>query len=87
VLLISNAFKPDNILTRDNTRATEDHVKLVMFTDVNDVELYVNPNLVTFIREASDRGFTIINFSDDHSVTVKGAVGDVASKLFNAGKL
>jgi len=62
-------------------------VKLVMFTDVNDVELYVNPTLVTFIREASDRGFTIINFSDDHSVTVKGAVGDVASKLFNAGKL
>ncbi len=60
---------------------------LVKFNDVLDVELYVNPNQVTFIREASDRGFTIINFSEDHSVTVKGTGADVASKLFNAGKL
>jgi hypothetical protein len=34
-------------------------VKLVMFTDVNDVELYVNPNLVTFIREASVTSITL----------------------------
>jgi hypothetical protein len=62
-------------------------VKLVEFTDRSDVKLYVNPNRVTFVREASDQGFTIINFNDDHSVTVKSEVGGVVTALFNAGKL
>jgi hypothetical protein len=62
-------------------------MKFVEFIDTSGVKLYVNPNHVTFVREASDQGFTIINFSDDHSVTVKGEVGGVVNALFNAGKL
>ena len=62
-------------------------MKLVEFTDFSDVKLYVNPNHVTFVRAASDQGFTIINFNDNHSVTVKGEVGGVVAALFNVGKL
>jgi len=61
-------------------------VTFVKFNDSSGVELYVNPNHVTFVREASDQGFTIINFGNDSSITVKGTVGGVVSALFNAGK-
>jgi hypothetical protein len=63
----------------------EDYVRLARFTDSYNAEVYVNPDLVTFIRQFSN-DMTTINFNADHTVTVKMEVGEVASALFNAGK-
>jgi hypothetical protein len=60
-------------------------VKLAKFTDSYNAEVYVNPDLVTFIRQFSN-DMTTINFGEEHTVTVKMQVGAVASALFNAGK-
>jgi hypothetical protein len=62
-------------------------VTLVKFNDFSGAEVYVNPNLVTFIRVGSDAEFTTIHFSEDHSVNVKGTTAGVASKLINVGQL
>jgi hypothetical protein len=69
-------------------RNREDHVRLVRlarFTDSYNAEVYVNPDLVTFIRQSSN-DVTTINFGEEHTVTVKMQVGAVASALFSAGK-
>jgi hypothetical protein len=63
----------------------EDHVRLARFTDSYNAEVYVNPDLVTFIRQSSN-DVTTINFGEEHTVTVKMQVGAVASALFSAGK-
>ena len=63
----------------------EDHVTLAKFTDSYNAEVYVNPDLVTFIRQFSN-DMTTINFAEEHTVTVKMQVAAVASALFNAGK-
>ena len=60
---------------------------LVKFNDFSGAEVYVNPNLVTFIRVGSDAEFTTIHFSEDQSVNVKGTTAGVASKLINVGQL
>lgn len=62
-------------------------MKFAKLTDPSGKEVYVNPDLVTFVREASDKGITIVNFSQDHSATVRGTAAEIASMLFNAGKL
>ena len=61
-------------------------MRLAKFIDVYDKPLYVNPDLVTVVREHGEGSTTTISFSDEHSVTVKMGVGEVASALFNAGK-
>src|ERR1700740_2004351 len=53
---------------------TEDHVRLARFTDSYNAEVYVNPDLVTFIRQSSN-DVTTINFGEEHTVTVKMQVG------------
>jgi len=63
----------------------EDHVRLARFTDSYNAEVYVNPDLVTFIRQSSN-DVTTINFGEEHTVTVKMQVGAVASALFSAEK-
>jgi hypothetical protein len=63
----------------------EDHLRLARFTDSYNAEVYVNPDLVTFIRQSSN-DVTTINFGEEHTVTVKMQVGAVASALFSAGK-
>jgi hypothetical protein len=63
----------------------EDHVILARFTDSYSAEVYVNPDLVTFIRQTSN-DMTTINFGEEHTVTVKMQVAAVASALFSAGK-
>ena len=60
-------------------------MRLARFTDSYNAEVYVNPDLVTFIRQFSN-DMTTINFSEEHTVTVKMQVAAVASALFNAGK-
>jgi len=66
-------------------RSREDHVRLARFTDSYNAEVYVNPDLVTFIRQFSN-DMTTINFGEEHTVTVKMQIAAVASALFNAGK-
>jgi hypothetical protein len=63
----------------------EDHVRLVRFTDSYNAEVYVNPDLVTFIRQFSN-DTTTVNFGEEHTVTVKMQVGEVASALVDPGK-
>lgn len=58
---------------------------LVKFTDIYKVDVYINPDLVTFMRESATHQ-TVINFGDSHSVTVEMKIESVASALFNAGK-
>jgi len=53
--------------------------------DSTDAEVYVNPDRVTFVRQYTDE-LTTINFSEEHTVTVKMQAGAVASALFSAGK-
>jgi hypothetical protein len=60
-------------------------VTLARFTDLDDKPVYVNPALVTLVREREE-GMTTISFSEQHSVRVKMGIGEVASALFNAGK-
>jgi hypothetical protein len=60
-------------------------VRLAKFTDSYGAEVYVNPDLVTFVRQYSE-GATEICFASEHSVTIKMRVGAVASALSNAGK-
>lgn len=65
-------------------------MKLAQFMDAYGKEIYVNPDRVTFIRESGDRESgesTTINFSEEHTVSVKMKVGAVASTLLNAEKL
>jgi hypothetical protein len=57
-------------------------VRLARFTDVDDKPVYVNPDLVTLVREHGE-GATTISFNELHSVTVKMGIGGVASTLFN----
>ena len=66
-------------------RNREDHLRLAKFTDSYNAEVYVNPDLVTFIRQSSN-DVTTINFGEEHTVTVKMQAGAVASALFSAGK-
>jgi hypothetical protein len=63
----------------------EDRVRLARFMDSYNAEVYVNPDLVTFIRQFSNE-MTTINFGEEHTVTVKMQVGAVALALFDAGK-
>ena len=60
-------------------------MRLARFTDSYNAEVYVNPELVTFIRHFAN-DMTTINFAEEHTVTVKMEVGAVASALLNAGK-
>ena len=66
-------------------RNREDRLRLARFTDSYNAEVYVNPDLVTFIRQFSN-DMTTINFAEEHTVTVKMQVAAVASALFSAGK-
>jgi hypothetical protein len=60
-------------------------VRLTRFTDAYNAEVYVNPDLVTFVRQYSEET-TEINFASERSVTVKMQVGAVASALLSAEK-
>jgi hypothetical protein len=60
-------------------------VRLVRFTDSYNVEVYVNPDRVTFIRQSSP-DTTTINFDEEHTITLKMQVGAVASDLLNVGQ-
>jgi hypothetical protein len=73
------------VFRRGNFRNREDHLRLARFTDSYNAEVYVNPDLVTFIRQSSN-DVTTINFGEEHTVTVKMQVGAVASALFSAEK-
>ncbi|WP_419683751.1 hypothetical protein ACN22W_09420 [Burkholderia theae] len=54
--------------------------KFVHFEDVNGNAVYVNPERVTFVREAqSDE--TQIFFGAEHALRVKGRAADVASRI------
>ena len=45
-------------------------MRLAKFLDSYNAEVYVNPDLVTFIRQFSNE-MTTINFAEEHTVTVK----------------
>lgn len=60
-------------------------MRLARFTDSYNAEVYVNPDLVTFLRQFSNE-MTTINFGEEHTVTVKMQVGAVASTLLNTAK-
>jgi hypothetical protein len=49
---------------------------------MDDKPVYVNPDLVTLVRDHGE-GTTTISFNELHSVTVKMGIGGVASTLFN----
>ena len=61
-------------------------MRLARFTDAYGAEVYVNSDLVTYVRHSSEEGTTIY-FAEDHSVTVKMQPNAVASALFNAGSV
>ena len=61
-------------------------MKLPKISDSENVEIYINPDRVTFIR-AYGEDLTIIYFGENHRVIAKSVPSAVASALFNAGKL
>jgi len=73
------------LLSFGNFVNREEAVRLARFKDSYDVEVYINPDLVTFVRPYSPDA-TTINFSHNHEITVKMPVGAVVSALANAGK-
>jgi hypothetical protein len=80
-------FVPESrmrVVERLDTLGGEDHVTLARFTDVDDKPLYVNPDRVTVVREHGEGSTTTISFSEQHTVTVKMKVGEVAAALFSA---
>lgn len=73
------------LLSFGNFVNREEAVRLARFKDSYDVEVYINPDLVTFVRPYSPEA-TTINFSHNHDITVKMSVGAVVSALVSAGK-
>ena len=57
----------------------------VKFSDVYSADVYVNPSAITFVRQIG-HDTTVVNFSHEHSVQVKGDVDIVASALSSAEK-
>jgi hypothetical protein len=58
--------------------------KLVKFTEVSGQEIYVNSDLVTYLRP-HQATLTVINFGPNHIVTVKGDLDTVAQTLARGG--
>ena len=61
-------------------------MKLETFPDSSGTPVYVNAELVTYVRQYSAE-LTVIYFDHNHSVSVRGVAGTVASTLASAEKL